>query len=173
MTCDCVAPRAFSSEMRTARKIHYCVECGADVAPGQRYCYIWGIWDDAQSTYKICAGCDHLRAFLEARVVPHCICYGGLRYEFPEEYSVYSIACAPCETNEDAEALGKALGHLYRLGMDQGWGLGPVSRLIRGEARVHCAPDCACLCHTDVDDPGPGHLPTCAWSDPDCDDMPF
>lgn len=30
-----------------------------------------------------------------------------------------------------------------------------------------CPATCACLCHTDVDDPGPTHLPTCLWADPD------
>jgi hypothetical protein len=30
-----------------------------------------------------------------------------------------------------------------------------------------CPATCACLCHTDVFDPGPTHLPTCLWSDPE------
>jgi hypothetical protein len=37
-------------------------------------------------------------------------------------------------------------------------------------ALAGCPPHCACLCHTEVDEPGPHHLPTCAWSDPDFDD---
>ena len=27
--------------------------------------------------------------------------------------------------------------------------------------------ECACPCHTDVEDPGPTHLPTCKFADPD------
>lgn len=30
-----------------------------------------------------------------------------------------------------------------------------------------CAPDCACRCHSDDDDPGPVHLPSCRFADVD------
>lgn len=33
-----------------------------------------------------------------------------------------------------------------------------------------CPPACACRCHGPEDDPGPDHLPTCAWSDPEYTD---
>ncbi len=37
-----------------------------------------------------------------------------------------------------------------------------------------CPVDCTCLCHTDIKDPGPHHMSTCAFSDPDyCEETPF
>jgi hypothetical protein len=31
-----------------------------------------------------------------------------------------------------------------------------------------CHKDCKCLCHDfEIEDPGPTHLATCAWADPD------
>lgn len=126
MTCDCEAPRAFSSEVRTARKLHRCVECGADIRPGERYQYVSGIWYDGPADFKSCLGCCQLRHFVESHA-KYCVAYGHLYAEFTDRYAVYSIAHTPCETTEDAAALGKALGHLYRLGMDHGWSLGPIA----------------------------------------------
>ena len=31
---------------------------------------------------------------------------------------------------------------------------------------MSCEGQCACLCHTDVEEPGP-HLDSCSWADPD------
>lgn len=38
------------------------------------------------------------------------------------------------------------------------------------KAPEECGEHCACPCHTDVEDPGPEHLPTCAFADPDFPD---
>ncbi len=46
-----------------ARKVHRCDECCRSINPGERYEYVFGVWDGDQSTYKTCADCESVRTY--------------------------------------------------------------------------------------------------------------
>lgn len=49
------------TETRRARKSHTCCECGGEIARGDRYEFVSGIWDHHPSSFKTCRGCLSLR----------------------------------------------------------------------------------------------------------------
>jgi len=49
-------------EMRTARKQHWCSECGAEICSGARYEYVFGKHEGDLFTNKVCASCLRVRA---------------------------------------------------------------------------------------------------------------
>jgi hypothetical protein len=85
MSCYCDydgLPSFHSEAFRTARKVHRCCECGADILPGSVYQYVSGSWDGDFLTFKSCEPCADLR---DALSEVGCPSYGDL-YEF---YRVY------------------------------------------------------------------------------------
>lgn len=75
--CDIDNLPTWSKEVwHKARKQHTCYECGSPIDPGERYRYIFGIWDGKPSVFKHCEVC----ANLWDQVVKEyeCICYGSL-----------------------------------------------------------------------------------------------
>ena len=43
--------------LRTARKQHICCECSEQIQPGERYEYIFSVFEDEAQTFKTCAFC--------------------------------------------------------------------------------------------------------------------
>jgi hypothetical protein len=68
-----------------ARKSHVCNECGREIAVGEKYEYVFGVWEGDPGVYKTCSDC------LSARSVFFCggtWLYGqiwGLIYEALQE----------------------------------------------------------------------------------------
>lgn len=50
-------PSAYSEQRRRARKAHRCCECGREIAAGEVYEYISGIWDTRPASFKRCLMC--------------------------------------------------------------------------------------------------------------------
>lgn len=48
--------------IRTARKHHACGECSWQIAPGDKYEHVAGVWDGSWSTFKTCLSCVEIRA---------------------------------------------------------------------------------------------------------------
>lgn len=56
---DDAEPWAFShQETRTARKVHRCDECGREIAAGELYEHLTGVFDGHWSTFRWCRHCD-------------------------------------------------------------------------------------------------------------------
>jgi predicted Zn finger-like uncharacterized protein len=64
-TCDDCggAWKVTEEQIRTARKLHRCIECGRDILPGERYEDFRGIHseDDRWQKYKTCSDCLSFR----------------------------------------------------------------------------------------------------------------
>lgn len=54
---DPIAPSAYTSVWRTARKEHRCCVCEETISTGDLYHYLSGIWDGRADSHKHCARC--------------------------------------------------------------------------------------------------------------------
>lgn len=86
-TCNCSidvrdydAPVCCTTVMRTARKAHRCCECHRDIAPGDRYEEITGVWDGRPDRFRTCVSCK----FLRDTYCPDGTMYGGLFEQIEE-----------------------------------------------------------------------------------------
>lgn len=70
----------FQQSTPRARKTYRCEECGAGIVPGERYEYVFGVWEGAAFTYRTCLDCV---AVIDAwRKVSMAVCREGPSYEF-------------------------------------------------------------------------------------------
>ena len=81
--CDYVLPQAYKEVIRKARKEHWCCECRQEIAVGEVYEYVSGIWDGEPRSYKTCLSCAQLRSEF-AGVYERCIPFTLLREEITE-----------------------------------------------------------------------------------------
>lgn len=65
-------PEFYHATIRKARKTHHCCECGAEIAPGERYQHVSRMWDGFIDTFKTCLLCSRIRR-------DYCAPLGGLR----------------------------------------------------------------------------------------------
>lgn len=54
-------PDVYRESKPIARKVHKCDECRCVIPKGQRYFYIWGVWDGEAQTYKNHLACHRFR----------------------------------------------------------------------------------------------------------------
>ncbi len=87
-------PEVHNEKIVSARKQHKCAECGAPIEIGQKYEYVFGVWEGEPDTFKTCLDCvsarteffcdgwpygqvwDYIRnhiAYLEGQVSSDCI----------------------------------------------------------------------------------------------------
>lgn len=66
--CSCIwvdsgddMPEIHSEYDYTAKKQHKCSECGRIIMPGEKYEYVFGVWDGIPSIYKTCRDCQSVR----------------------------------------------------------------------------------------------------------------
>jgi hypothetical protein len=79
----------FGSTWRTARKEHFCCECGRTIQPGTKYAFDCGKWDGKIWTMKTCALCDEIAgAFACSGRI-----YGVLWDEMRESMNALTTAC--------------------------------------------------------------------------------
>jgi hypothetical protein len=76
MSCYCdfdYTWRVYTTTTRTARKVHRCIECGANIQPKEQYEYVSAIGEEGPYAFKTCARCIALRDYVEAHVP--CMCW--------------------------------------------------------------------------------------------------
>jgi hypothetical protein len=73
-SCDYAAPEFMSQNVRTARKVHQCYECGCSIDPGTKYEETFGKWEGDISHFKTCHLCLEIRDW--ARISVPCFCWG-------------------------------------------------------------------------------------------------
>ena len=76
--CDYEMPRVYAAMQPIARKAHQCSECHGEIAPGERYERVFGVWDNAR-TFKTCPRCCALREWVRAHVPCFCWAHGNVR----------------------------------------------------------------------------------------------
>lgn len=71
MNCGCVytehegeSASVHREEIRRARTPHACVECGRQIAPGERYEHSTGCWDGRWTSCSTCTDCMSVRSAL-------------------------------------------------------------------------------------------------------------
>jgi hypothetical protein len=67
MECSCTidvdgdgGPDVYRDKIQTARKQHQCSECCRIIEKGEKYEYVFGVWD-SPSVYKTCEDCLSIR----------------------------------------------------------------------------------------------------------------
>ncbi len=66
ISCDCsvdsgCSPVVYDAQIRTARKVHNCVECDEPIQPGQQYEYVSALWEGSWGHMKTCYTCLLIR----------------------------------------------------------------------------------------------------------------
>jgi hypothetical protein len=79
--CDVSEPKVYGARLVFARKSHRCCECGGEIAPGQPYEMVSGLWDERWGNFKTCTPCAEDRQSLECQ----CVNFGQLRDAYAEE----------------------------------------------------------------------------------------
>ncbi len=106
-------PTVFSETKRRARKPYKCYECDGAIAQGERYNYVFGVWDGSADTYRFCAACDAtLEAFAKAHPgLQHL--FGGLDEELKD--------CIREETrfDDDDNEIVSESGQRWQLALDE------------------------------------------------------
>ncbi|WP_427501345.1 hypothetical protein ACQE3E_06490 [Methylomonas sp. MED-D] len=70
--CDGERPKIYSASRRIARKAHRCDECCRTIQPGERYEYVFGVWDRPEQ-FRTCQHCLALRNYTRDNVP--CLCW--------------------------------------------------------------------------------------------------
>ena len=91
--CDYDPPEVSSVSIRAARKQHKCEECGCNILSGDRYEYVWGIWEGWQDSFKTCPRCLDLREWVKAHVPCFCWAHGNMLDDARETIDQYRHEC--------------------------------------------------------------------------------
>lgn len=105
--CPYEAPTVYSVSHPRAKKEHRCDECGAEIMPGDRYEYVFGVWEGDASTWRTCMPCRDLRQWVENNVPCFCWCHGNMIEDAKETIE------AACERAPE-ETRGLRFGFLRR-----------------------------------------------------------
>ena len=76
--CDYDAPTLYCDRMVTARKQHKCSECFRVIQSGERYEYVFGVWDGRPDRFKTCARCLAVKEYVKAHVPCFCWAHGSI-----------------------------------------------------------------------------------------------
>jgi hypothetical protein len=83
--CDCGdfdPPSVFDERMVTARKSHRCSECSRTIQKGERYKYIFGVWDGDARSFHTCAECLSAWEWFNKEYECDCYIFGEMLGEF-------------------------------------------------------------------------------------------
>lgn len=73
-------PEVYREKMRTARKPHTCCECQRQIAPGEKYQDVWGVWSGERKSFATCESCAELRERVrDALDYPEDLAFGDAR----------------------------------------------------------------------------------------------
>lgn len=92
-----------SQRMVKARKDHKCTECRKPIKAGEKYEYVFGVWDEVE-TFKTCCRCVAVREYVEAHVPCFCWAYGAMLSEARD--AIYYAA-------PEVPGMGMEFGRLY------------------------------------------------------------
>ena len=96
-------PSIYRCQFVTARKPRECSECFLSILKGERYHYVFGVWEGSPSTYSICEQCQWLRERIaESERKAGCGSYGvypplGDLHDCLEEGHYRSLGWVPLE----------------------------------------------------------------------------
>lgn len=76
--CDYDPADVYSSRIQMARKDYHCAECGSGIKAGERYEYVFGVWDGINSTFRTCERCYDLRMWVKNNVPCFCWAHGSM-----------------------------------------------------------------------------------------------
>lgn len=77
--CDCGdGPSTYRQTRPRARKDHTCCECKGEIAAGETYRLLWGVWDGEAKTFKTCNDCLELHDWVEGDADCFCPSLGNL-----------------------------------------------------------------------------------------------
>lgn len=81
---DAPYPSVFRESFPVARKAHRCYECRRMIQKGEKYRYIFGVWEGTSDTMHICAHCQALAEWMVVLCGGHP--YGDLYSELDEHW---------------------------------------------------------------------------------------
>lgn len=81
---ECNPPDFYAETPRRARKSRRCDECRSEIAAGERYCALFGVWYGDPESYSLCTPCHDAHSAYYA-LTGCCAWFGGLLEEI-EEY---------------------------------------------------------------------------------------
>jgi hypothetical protein len=105
--CDYDQPSVFSSKIVVARKEHRCGECRRLISIGERYKYIFGVWDGDASSHYICEHCSDIQKFVTNNIPCFCWYYGSMLEDAKE-----AIQEAYFRAGEEVRGVAFGLGRL-------------------------------------------------------------
>lgn len=68
--CDYDPPSVFSATTRRAKKDYKCCDCNAAISKGERYLYVFGVWEGEASSFRMCELCGDMRNQCEFACLP-------------------------------------------------------------------------------------------------------
>lgn len=78
-SCDYDPANIYRASTPKARKEHRCEECGGPIKPGEKYEYVFGVWDGSWvSIFKTCERCFDLRQWVKNNVPCFCWAHGSM-----------------------------------------------------------------------------------------------
>ena len=77
--CDYDPPEVHRRNEVRARKEYRCEECPNRIKPGDRYEYVWGIWEGYAQTFRTCSDCVERRRFISINLPCFCWAHGNLQ----------------------------------------------------------------------------------------------
>jgi len=95
--CDYEPADLYYPSFRRARKPYSCAECAAPIAVGEKYEYVFGVWDGNRDSFRTCANCVDLRTWVENNVPCACWAHGNLIEDLGEAVA-HAAKDAPLET---------------------------------------------------------------------------
>lgn len=106
--CDCDAADIYNAARVQARKRYTCSECHRAIDQGQRYEYVFGVWEGSPAVFRTCARCLSIRDWVAANLPCFCWAHGNV---LNDARAAVDGACwwAPDET------VGLRFGFLRRL----------------------------------------------------------
>ena len=106
-SCDYDPPSVFSSKMVKARKQHRCDECRRRISAGERYSYVFGVWDGYANSFHICANCEEIRSFVSINIPCFCWAYGNMLEDARE-----AVEAAYMRARDEVRGLAFGYGRL-------------------------------------------------------------
>lgn len=82
--CDYDPADVYRKSNPIARKRHRCWECSGYIEPGEKYEYVFGVWEGHGEVIKTCHRCTALRDFVMEKSPCKCWAHGVLIEEMIE-----------------------------------------------------------------------------------------
>jgi len=115
-SCDYDPPTLYRADIVRARKRYKCCECDGVIEIGERYEYVFGLWEGYTSTHKTCERCRDLRTWVKNNVPCLCIMHGNQDEENEN-------AIDEAYRRAASEVVGLRFGYLRRRALRDTWNI--------------------------------------------------